>query len=120
MQPDSVASDGDDGDTSTFAQATNQYRWQLQVDLQSIRAIDDLAVVQPSTAYATAFHVDVSTNGTTYTTVATLTGTGSGTTFVPLSSATDARYIRVIADQPSAGGETGGQMAISELEVYEG
>ncbi len=120
MQPSSVASDGDDGDTSTFAQATNQYRWQLQVDLQSVRSIDDLAIVQPSTAYATAFHVDVSTNGTTYTTIATLTGTGSGTTYVPLSSATDARYIRVIADQPSAGGETGGQMAISELEVYEG
>jgi hypothetical protein len=29
-----------------------------------------------------------------------------------------ARYLRVVADRPDDGGQTGGQMAVSELAAY--
>jgi F5/8 type C domain/Right handed beta helix region len=118
MQPGSVSGYAVDGDASTFAQATGQFRWQEQVDLQSVQPVGYITVTMPSSAYATAFHVDASADGSTYSTVATLTNTSSGTTTVPLATAVNARYIRIVADAPNNGGQTGGQMAISELGVY--
>jgi hypothetical protein len=118
MQPGSLPSYAVDGNTSTFAQATGQFRWQEQVDLQSVQPVGYITVTMPSSAYATAFHVDASTDGSSYSTIATLTGTTSGTTSVPLTTTVNARYLRIVADLPNNGGQTGGQMAISELGVF--
>jgi hypothetical protein len=118
MQPTSTAADAVDGNGSSFAQASGQYLWELQVNLQSVQTVETLKVIQPSSAYATAFHINASTNGTTWTTVATLTGTGPGVTVINLSVPVSAQYLQVVADEPSSGGETGGQMAISEFEAF--
>lgn len=118
MQPGEQPGYAVDGNTATAAQASGQIRWQLLVDLQGTQQVSWLTLNQPSGNYSTAFHVDASTNGTTFTTVATLTGTTGGITTVPLSTPVSARYIRIVGDQPSSGGQTGSQMAISELGVY--
>jgi len=118
MQSGSTPALGDDGNTSTFAQASGRYRWSLQVDLQSAQTVNVVSVVMPTDKYATAFHVDVSVDGSTFWTVAHRTDSAGGTTGVQLDVPVTARYVRVIADRPNSGGQTGNQMAISELAVY--
>jgi len=118
MQPNSVPAFGNDGDPSTFAQATGRYRWLLQVDLQHPQAIDVVSILMPADKYATAFHIDVSLDGSTFWTVAHRTDSAGGTTGVQLDVPVTARYVRVIADRPNDGGQPGGQMAISDLAVY--
>jgi hypothetical protein len=118
MQPNSVPALGNDGDPSTFAQATGRYRWSLQVDLQQPQSIDVVSVLMPVDKYATAFHVDVSLDDSTFWTVARRTDSAGGMTGVQLDDPVTARYVRVIADRPNDGGQPGGQMAISELAVY--
>jgi hypothetical protein len=118
LQPGSDVSYATDGDPATFAQATSQYRWQLVVDLQAQDTLGYVTVTMPQRAFATAFHIDASTDGTTWTAVGTVTDTGWGTIPVPFSSPVTARYLRIVADQPDQGGERGGQMAISEVGAY--
>lgn len=118
MQPSSTPALGNDGNTSTFAQASGRYRWTLQVDLQQAQSVNVVSVRMPTDKYATAFHVDVSLDGSTFWTVAHRTDSAGGTTGVQLDAPVTARYVRVIADRPNSGGQTGGQMAISELAVY--
>jgi hypothetical protein len=119
MQPGDQPSYAVDGNTSTAAQASGQYRWIEQVDLQKIESINEITVDQPSSAYATEFHVDVSQDGSTFYTVAWSKDSAAGTTGIQLATPVEARYIRIIADRPDNGGQTGGQMAISELGVYD-
>jgi len=118
MQPNSLPSYADDGDATTSAQATNQYRWIQQIDLQKPSSVDLITLLQPDSAYATAFHVDVSLDGSTYWTVARRTDSSGGITGIQLDKPVLARYIRIVADRPDDGGQTGGQMAISELAAY--
>jgi hypothetical protein len=121
MQPNSLPSYAVDGNPDTYAQATQQYRWIQQVDLQQPRSIDVITLLQPAgahIAYATAFHVDASLDGTDYYTVARRTDAMGGLTGVQFDAPIRARYIRVVADRPDNGGQAGGQMAISELSVY--
>ena len=75
-------------------------------------------LLQPDSAYATAFHIDVSIDGSKFWTVARTTDSGAGLTGIQLDAPVTARYIRVVADRPDGGGQTGGQMAISELAAY--
>ncbi len=118
MQPGSTPAQAVDGNLSTFAQASGQFRWILQIDLQSTQNVGHLKVTMPATRFATAFHVDTSTNGTTFSTVATVTGTGPGVTTVPLPTASTARYVRIVADLPDNWNQTGSQMGIAEVGVY--
>lgn len=118
MQPGSVPSYADDGDPTTFAQATGQYRWAEQIDLQRPQSIDVVTIDQPDSAYATAFHVDVSLDGSSWYTVGARTDSTGGLTGIQLDSPVIARYVRVIADRPDGGGQTGGQMALGEVGVY--
>jgi hypothetical protein len=117
MQPGLEPGAAVDGDATTYAQATNQYRWQLQVDLLDVQVIDSIRVTMPAVAYATSLHVDASTDGTTYATIAQSTTAGPGTTVFAVSPL-GARYLRVIADEPDGPNQTGGQMAISELQIF--
>ncbi len=121
MQSNSLPSYAVDGNPTTYAQASQQYRWTEQVDLQQPQSIDVITLLQPQgtyTAYATAFHIDVSLDGSDYYTVARRTDAMGGITGIQLDSPVQARYIRVVADRPDGGGQTGGQMAISELAAY--
>jgi len=118
MQPNSTPAHGDDGDPSTFAQAFGRYRWLLQVDLQQPQPVGLVSVLTPVDKYATAFHIDVSVDGSTFWTVAYRIDSAGGTTGVRLNAPVTARYLRIIADRPNNPSQTGGQMAISELAVY--
>jgi hypothetical protein len=118
MQPDSVPSYADDGNPDTWAQATGQYRWLQQIDLTKPRSVGLVTLLQPVDKFATDFHVDVSVDGSTWYTVARHTATAGGITGVQFDNPVTARYLRVIADLPNSGGQTGGQMAVSELGVY--
>ncbi|HEX4224383.1 MAG TPA: discoidin domain-containing protein [Pseudonocardiaceae bacterium] len=120
LQPNSLPAYGDDGKASTFTQATNRFRWTYQVDLQQRKSVDVVSVLMPDDKFATAFHIDVSLDGTTFWTVARRTDSAGGLSAVQLDEPVQVRYIRVIADHPDDGGQTGGQMAISELGAYTG
>ncbi|MFC1437176.1 discoidin domain-containing protein [Streptacidiphilus sp. N1-10] len=120
MQPNSTPSLADDGNTATSAQATGQYRWIQQIDLTQPQSVDVVSLQQPDTAFATNWHIDVSLDGSTYWTVARHADTAGGRSGVQLAAPVTARYIRLVADLPNQGGQTGGQMAVSELGVYSG
>ncbi|MFC1431677.1 discoidin domain-containing protein [Streptacidiphilus sp. N1-3] len=120
MQPGSTPSAADDGNTATSAQATAQYRWIQQIDLTQPQSFDLVSLLQPDTAFATNWHLDVSLDGSTYWTVARHADTAGGLTGVQLAAPVTARYLRVVADLPNQGGQTGGQMAVSEIGVYRG
>lgn len=118
MQNNMPASHAVDGNSFTAAQASGQWRWQLQVDLGGAYRINHVVVKTPVHTYATEFDIKVSTDGANFTTVASVTGFGGGisnSTFASVS----ARYVRIVAVKPDDGGQTGEQMAVSEVEVYE-
>jgi len=118
LQPGSQVSYATDGDPASFTQATNQYLWQLVVDLQSAKSLGYVTVTMPQSNFATAFHVDASTDGTTWTTAGRMTDTGWGTIPVTFATPVTARYLRIVADQPDQGAERGSQMAIAEVGAY--
>jgi F5/8 type C domain len=120
MQPNSTPAMADDGNPATFAQATGQYRWIQQIDLTRPQSFDVVPLLQPDTAFATNWHLDVSPNGSTYYTVARHDDTAGGFSGVQLAAPVTARYIRIVADLPNQGGQNGGQMAISEIGLYRG
>ncbi|BBH24245.1 hypothetical protein Back11_55900 [Paenibacillus baekrokdamisoli] len=114
-----------DGNPATYALATNQFAWTQEVDLGNSYTIDRVVTIfaanPPTTAnlWATDYEIQVSTIGGNgnFTTVKTVTGSTGGVseqTFTPVN----ARYVRIKAIKPDAGGQTGTQMAIAELQVY--
>ena len=118
MQPNSQPSFADDGDPSTSAQATAQYRWIQQIDLEQAQSISVISLLQPDGTFATNWHLDVSLDGSSFYTVARHADTAGGLSGVQLPYPVLARYLRIIADHPDQGGETGGQMAVSEIGVF--
>jgi hypothetical protein len=120
MQPNSTPALADDGNPSTWSQATNQYRWIQQIDLTRPETIGVISLLQPDDKFATNWHIDVSLDGSTFWTVARHADNAGGLSGVQWVPPVQARYVRVIADMPNQGGQTGGQMAVSELAIYAG
>jgi hypothetical protein len=118
MQPNSQPSLANDGNPATWSQATGQYRWIQQIDLQQPQSISVISLLQPDDKFATNWHVDVSADGSSFYTVARHADTAGGLSGVQLEHSLLARYVRIIADRPDGGGQTGGQMAVSEIGIY--
>jgi hypothetical protein len=118
LQPGSRPTYATDGDPATSTQATAQFRWMQQIDLGRATSVDVVSLLQPDTAFATHWHIDVSLDGWTFRTVARHDDTAGGLSGVRLDSPVLARYVRVIADRPDNGAQLGGQMALSEVGVY--
>ena len=118
MQPGSTPGLADDGNPATWAQATNRYRWTQQIDLGRPSSVSLVTLLQPDDKFATAFHVDVSLDGSSFYTVARRTDSSGGLTGIALAAPVEARYLRVVADRPNGGGQPGGQMGVSELAAY--
>jgi len=112
------ADNASDGDSSTSAQAGGSYAWTLLSDLGSVKSfVNNVAVNFRANYYATEYLVLISSNGSNWTEVAHVTGCTGGrseTKFSPQS----ARYIKISALKPDGPSQTGLQMAITELEVY--
>src|SRR5262249_44205328 len=70
MQPQSPPAYADAGTPATSSQATQQYRWMQQIDLGQPESINVISLLQPDSAFATNWHVDVSLDGSTFWTVA--------------------------------------------------
>src|SRR6202022_4613497 len=118
MQPNSQPSLADDDNPLTWSQATGQYRWIQQIDLQQPQSISVISLLQPDDKFATNWHVDVSVDGSSFYTVARHADTAGGLSGVQLEHSLLVRYVRIIADRPDGGGQTGGQMAVSEIGIY--
>jgi secreted PhoX family phosphatase len=118
MQTNSTPGYAVDGDLSTFAQATNQYAWQLQIDLGASHTISSVVTTMPSDKFATEYNIAVSNDGQTWTVADSVTGFMGGVSTQNLATPVSGRYLRIVAVKPDGGGQTGGQMAISELAAY--
>jgi hypothetical protein len=117
LQPGSQPTYANDGSPDTSTQATDQFRWMQQVDLGKPESINVISLLQPDSAFATHWHIDVSLDGSTFWTVARHNDTSGGLSGVQLDRPVRARYVRIIADRPDNGAQLGGQMAISEIQI---
>ncbi|HKP20266.1 MAG TPA: discoidin domain-containing protein, partial [Thermoleophilaceae bacterium] len=91
--PPSAANDGNSATrwSSTYADA----QW-WQVDLGSVKSIERVEVNWEA-AYASAYRIQTSTDGTTFTTAASVTR-GAGGLAITTFTARNARYVRLVAD----------------------
>ncbi len=105
------ASDATDGNTTTrWSSAFSDPQW-LQVDLGSVSTISQV-VLNWENAYATAFQIQVSTDGSTWTPIySTTTGTGGTQT---LNVSGSGRYVRMYGTARA----TGYGYSLWEFQVY--
>ena len=109
---------GVDGFPDTAARASDEWPWTYEVDLLAPHPLRRIKATFSSRAYATRVRVTVSDDHAFWREVATLetpTGHPASCAFPPVV----ARYIRIGALKPDGPGQTGEQMAVSELEAYE-
>ena len=85
------ANDGNSGTRWSSSFADNQW-W--QVDLGSVKPVDRVSLNWEA-AYASSYKIQVSSDGTTFTTVATVSATGPGLKTTDFAE-TPARYVRVL------------------------
>lgn len=116
------ADKGVDSNTTTGAQATNQYAWTYQVDLGALYDVSLIGVRFNNSGWATDFEIQGSTDGSSYSVIKSVTGFNPSSTIKeygfrvnPISAF---RYLRIKAIKPDGPSQTGGQMAIQELGVW--
>jgi hypothetical protein len=115
-----VAANGVDGNPATTAAGAGDYAWMYHVDLGRVYPLNKVAVTFHTAGWATEYYIYISDDGTNWTTITHQTGvTSSASPHIHNFDARNARYVRVDAVTPNGPSQTGGQMSISELEVYE-
>jgi len=113
------AEKANDGKFSTWAQADGQHAWILEVDLGDVYNVERVKTISEltNTLWATEYEIQASTTGTNFTVVKTVTGCMAGISDQTFNQV-QVRYIRIRAIKPDGYGQTGGQMAIAEFEIY--
>jgi len=109
---------GVDGRLETTALAGGEWPWTYQVDLLDTRIVQRVTVSFAKDGYATRFRISLSVDGKTWQTVASVDshdGQPYACKFAPIP----AQYLRVSSLEPDGPDQTGRQMAIAELELYE-
>lgn len=109
---------GVDGDLDTVAQGSWEWAWTYQVDLLKSYNIRTVRIQFSKTCWATEYKLLVSKDGTKWSEIAHVAD-GKGGTVEHTSSAQSARYIRVTSLKPDGPGQTGAQMGITDLQVFE-
>jgi fibronectin type 3 domain-containing protein len=105
------ASNAVDGNLSTrWSSAFSDPQW-LQVDLGATHTISQVTIYWES-AYATAFQIQTSNDGTTWTTIYSTTTSTGGTQAIPVSGS--GRYVRMYGTKRA----TGYGYSIWEFQVY--
>lgn len=99
------------------AQGSVEWAWSLSVDLLAPTTIGRVVVTFDAVNFATNFTIEVSDDERTWRAVANKAATAAGTHTLsfPLLSA---RYVRIKANTPNGERQLGGQMAVSEFEVF--
>jgi hypothetical protein len=115
QQVGNEASHAVDGSTTTRWAAEPWPQW-IQVDLGATNTIDTTEIM-PYASRAYQYRVEVSLNGTSYTTVVDkTTNTVGGATLTDTFAPASARYVRLTIT--GASGYTGGWASIYELRVF--
>ncbi|MGI2293652.1 Ig-like domain-containing protein [Paenibacillus sp. GXUN7292] len=118
VQPDRPASAGVDGDSETAVQASGSYAWQYVVDLGGMQPIRSAAVTFHD-GFASEYEWLGSVDGTQWDVLATRTDGHYWTRFLhTFASVQEYRYIAIKALKPDGPYQSGGQMVISEVEIY--
>jgi hypothetical protein len=108
---------GVDGRLDTIALAAAEWAWTYEVDLVDTVKVTRVKVTF-GLGYATEFGISFSTDGTSWTAVASQKD-HDGKPFEAVLDGAPARYVRVRGIKPDGEGQPGAQMSIAELEVYE-
>jgi hypothetical protein len=110
---------GVDGLPGTTAAAGGEYAWTYQVDLGRLYRIDKIVVGFREDGYATQYDFLTSDDGLHWETVEHVGKNDRGGAHAATFPAKLAQYVRVQAVKPDGPNQPGGQMSITELEVYE-
>jgi hypothetical protein len=113
------ATKGVDGLPRTSAAAGGEFAWTYQVDLGRLYRIDKIVVSFRKDGYATEYNLLVSDDGVDWKTVAQVTNNDRGGAHPSTFPAREAHFVRVQGIKPNGPNQPGGQMSITELEVYE-
>jgi hypothetical protein len=108
---------GVDGDFRTYALPGGEWAWTYQVDLGRINQVRSIKITFGS-LFATQYQILLSRDGMKWFEVAQENDSNGGKhryTFNRIN----ARYVRVKGIKPDGVNQKGGQMSISELEVYQ-
>jgi hypothetical protein len=110
---------GVDGLSRTSAAAGGEWAWSYRVDLGRLYRIDKIVVNFRKEGYATQYNLLVSDDGVEWKTVAQFGNNNRAGAHPSTFPATEAQYVRVQSIKPDGPNQPGGQMSITELEVYE-
>ncbi len=115
-----VAGNAIDGNAGTVAQGALNGPYNLIIDLNGNCTIDSVKISWDGTNYATDYDIKVTTNGTTWTTVATVTGNVGGTETVTNFAEVNCQKVMIDALDTVGGGEYGTDgfgYAIWEMQI---
>ena len=108
------ATDGDVDDPNTYWLSSNNNQDYLMVDLGETRTISKVAVTWNSSQYATAFNVEVSTNGTDWTTAKAVAGNTEAKNVITLDTPVEAQFVKIQGVTRNAN-----YYGIKEVEIFE-
>ncbi len=101
-----------------FALAGDEWAWSLLLDLDIPTAFSKAVVTFPPTHFPTDVDLEVSDDAASWRVVAHAEPTAGGSYTLQFPSVT-ARYVRLKANKPDGENQTGVQMGVSELELYQ-
>lgn len=107
---------GVDGDPATDAQGSAEWAWTYEVDLQRSTAVRHIGITFGKN-FATHFQVQVSIDRRAWNTIAEVAD-HDGSKWSKSFPGVTGRYVRLRALKPDGPNQRGGQMSVSELEVY--
>jgi hypothetical protein len=113
------ATKGVDGSPRTSAAAGGEFAWTYQVDLGRLYRVDKIVVNFRKDGYATEYNLLTSDDGVDWKTVTHVGNNDRDGTHPSAFPARETQFVRVQGIKPNGPNQLGGQMSITELEVYE-
>ena len=108
------ATDGDVSDPNTYWLSSNNNGDYLMIDLGETKTVNKVAVTWNGTQYATAFNVEVSTDGKDWTVAKAITGNAEAKNVITLDTPVEAQFVKIQGVTRNAN-----YYGIKEVEVFE-
>jgi len=108
---------GNDGKDRTVAAAGYHWAWTYWLDLEGDKNINKITLKFADGGWSTDFAINLSNDGKTWTTFKHIDNS-KNEKFFSFEVNKSARYIQVQSFKPDGEGQTGGQMAVAELQVF--
>jgi len=109
---------GNDGDERTGAAATDYWAWTYWLDLEAVTPVKKITLKFSDKSWSTLFNVQVSVDGVTWISVASVDNVNNEKSFSWEFPESNIRYVIVQSSKPNDAGQLGGQMVVSELQVF--